>query len=284
MGLALFGSIIVSAFTFFDTPPIYDNPLAYVRSPNTGLSINKTKYKGYPVKYLEGMIGHSMPLVTSTTPNLQLQVGAEAGGWLVLGYDDGAFPMITQDFYFSFPLYFRHKKLSGAFKYNHISSHQGDGMDILIDKFTSKSKRDLVDDIEEAADVDISLVPPLTYSRDYLSGELAYEYMIESVNAKSYIHVGHIHKIVPDKLDRWFVGNGLELRYEQKAIHPYFAQDVRYNQDTDSVDYSAQLGIITMGNALFETRLALTGYIGSDRHGQFLGNKLKQIGIGLFIR
>lgn len=275
---------LLSSVEVFDNKPVYDNPIAYVRSPELGLSVNKTKYKGQDIAYLEGVIGRSVPVLTLPFENLKLQLGLEAGAWLALGNDGWSFPMITQDFYFSVPLYFRYKNLSGAVKFNHISSHKGDGMDILVEDTIPKEEKEQIEQIEEQKNVDISLIERVAYSRDFLSLEVAYEYMIRDIKAKSYIHGGYIHNMHPDELGRLFVGGGTELKYETQYINPYYAHDIRYNQDTDSVDYSGQVGIITLTERLFESRLALTGYIGSDRRGQFVGRKLKQIGIGVFIR
>jgi hypothetical protein len=89
--------------------------------------------------------------------------------------------------------------------------------------------------------------------------------------------------MIPDELKRWAVGGGTELRYEG-FLNPFYTHDIRYNQDVDSIDYSGQIGLITSKGKLFESRLAFTGYLGSDRRGQFMGRKLKQVGIGFFIQ
>src|SRR3990167_1947881 len=109
---------LLSSVEVFNTEPVYNNPLAYVRTPQVGLSLNLTKYKHNNIQYLEGTIGRSIPVVSFTIQeDLKLQLGLEVSAWLALGYDEGAFPLITQDFYFSFPLYFRHNKISGALKF-----------------------------------------------------------------------------------------------------------------------------------------------------------------------
>ena len=78
----------------------------------------------------------------------------------------------------------------------------------------------------------------------------------------------------------------METKYKMEDASPYYAHDITYNQDMDSLDWSGQLGVLFLSSEdkLFESRMAFTGYIGSDRRGQFLGRKIKQFGIGLFIR
>ncbi len=273
----VFAAVVAGPLTFFDHKPLYENPLANPRSPESGLALRQSTFFGENVQYLEGMIGTVVPIVNYS--NIW-QLGLEGGSWMILGYDTGAFPLLTQDFYFSFPLYFRFYNFSGALKFNHISSHKGDGIDGLIKKKLTKEEKRKLTELEQYSNISINLIEPIAYSRDYFSIDLAYDRKFVKFNTKTYIKGGHIHKSIPRHLGRWFFGYGAEIKYKIA----FYAHDITYNQDTDSVDYSVQAGIMANSDSLFECRLAITGYHGSDRRGQFLGRKLKQIGIGVYFR
>jgi hypothetical protein len=280
--------LILSNTSYLDDKPIYANPLANIRSPELGLSVNTAKYLGSRIYYLEGIIGRTISVITyeNDKNHLQLQLSAEVSTWVMLGYAEGAFPLLTQDFYFSIPLFFTKGNLSGGIKFNHISAHKGDGLDSLAEEALSEEERANLESIEKLTSLDVSVVDSNSYSRDFLSFHFAYEYNIKKLfKVKSYFHGGYIHKSSPD-LKRLFFGHSFDLIYGTSSSPPYYAYDVTYNQDVDSVDYSSQLGIMFFSSEgkFYEARLALTGYIGSDRRGQFLGRKLKQFGIGIFIR
>ena len=280
---------LVSGVNFFGAAPLYEEPLANVRSPDTGMTMNTSRYLGDRVYYLEATIGKNVPVSTLTLRDLSVQFSLQGGAWLILGYDDFAFPMLTQDFFFAFPLSFKLGQLSGAIKYNHISSHQGDGFDALMEEQLTKRERKEIEFYERIAKqngVDILLSEPVSYSRDFGSLHLAYDYNVDRAKVRSYVHVGYVHKMIPDNLKRWFVGAGTEVIYPLRIASPYYAHDTTYNQDMDSLDYSGELGVVflTQEDSLFEFRIALTGYVGSDRRGQLVGRKLKQFGFGFFIR
>ncbi|KKM86947.1 hypothetical protein LCGC14_1273800 [marine sediment metagenome] len=270
----------------FGSKPIYKEPLAYPRSPETGFATNTSEYYGKRVYYFEAIIGVNIPCVTYENRNLILQFGMQASTWMDLGYKNGAFPLLTQDFYLAAPATFRYKDFSGAIKFNHISSHLGDGVDVLLDEVLTDEEKAEYEKLKGRPSVDVPLSEPVTYSRDYLSAHLSYDFSIHGVQSKIYGHIGYIHKVHPQGLKPWFLGNGFESTYYMKYFAPYYAQDVTWNQDMDSVDYSSQFGVIVVpdDNALFEMRLAATIYIGSDRRGQMVGRRLKQFGFGLFIR
>jgi hypothetical protein len=134
--ILLFGvSTKAAEFKFLKEPMIYNEPIAAPRSSKTGITIDTSKYMGQRVAYMEGMIGRNVPMLTLTHGALKLQTGIEAATWMTLGYSEGAFPLLTQDFMFAFPLMFRYNKFSGAIKFNHISAHLGDGFEGLLDGF-----------------------------------------------------------------------------------------------------------------------------------------------------
>ena len=79
--------------------------------------------------------------------------------------------------------------------------------------------------------------------------------------------------------------SGVELIYTADTFAPYYAQDITWHDDTNSVDLSAELGVIVLSSETkyYSLRFAFTGYIGVDRRGQLMDNRLKQFGFGFFI-
>ncbi|KKM82769.1 hypothetical protein LCGC14_1316080, partial [marine sediment metagenome] len=219
----------------------------------------------------------------------KFQLGTEGSAWITLGYKDGAFPLLTEDFLLAVPLSFRHNKFSGALAFNHVSAHLGDGMTILLeDSLSDEDQRefDLYDDLAEEEGMDLSLSDPEPYSRDFISLYLSYEYVVDGIEHRMYVHFGYAHKMIPDGLGRTFIGSGFEAKYSCKYFTPYYSQDITWNEDSDSVDYSYQLGayILPDKDDMFTVRIATTGFIGYDRRGQLMDNKIKKFGLGLFIR
>jgi hypothetical protein len=280
-------------FSFFDLKPLYREPFANLRSPDAGISLNTSRYKGQRIMYFEAAIGRNIPIVTShIKPELfddeiLVQLGLSAGFWATLGYDDGAFPLLTEDFIISIPLEFKYGNWTGAIKFNHISAHLGDGFDKLLKGKLSTSDQKDLDDVEDIVGENVGIVlrKPVVYSRDFITLHAAYSYKIGKLNSRTYLHAGYAHKMMPEKLDRWFTGSGTEVVYPSKTLAPYYAQDVTWHGDTDSVDLSFEAGVIILSSETryYTLRVGFTGYIGIDRRGQLVGNKLKQFGLGLFI-
>jgi len=270
--------------------PLYENPLAYRRSPESSISLKSSRYMGSQIKYFEGALGLQLPIVTlhHLRPHT-FQLGVEVASWITLGYQEGAFPLLLHDYLIAVPVSFRSGKFSAAIKYNHISAHLGDGMNQILEENlsgTEKKDYEFYQSIADSVGVDIALKEPLTYSREFISAHVSYEFhMGWDTVGRVYAHGGYIYKIIPRRLKRYFIGNGLEVTFNTFPF-PYLAQDTTYNADTDTLDYSAQAGIIllTREKSSVTLRVAFTGYIGSDRRGQMLGRKLKQIGFGIFLR
>ena len=285
--------IVASAeveFDLFGEQQIFDVPLAYPRSPgDMAFSINTSVYKDQRIVYFEGVIGRTIPLSTLTLGDWKFQLGTEGSAWITLGYKDGAFPLLTEDFLLAVPLSFRHNKFSGVLAFNHVSAHLGDGMNVLLeDSLSDEEQReyDLYDDLAEEEGMDLSLSDPEPYSRDFISLYLSYEYTFDGIESRMYFHGGYAHKMIPEKLGRLFIGTGFEAKYPCKYLTLYYSQDVTWNEDSDSVDYSYQFGayILPEKDDLFTVRVATTGFIGYDRRGQLMNNKIKKFGFGLFIR
>jgi len=285
-------------FTLFEIKPLYREPFAGPRSPDTGVTINTSRYKKQRIEYLEASIGKNVPIVTAhiksrhADEELTLQLGLAGGFWATLGYDEGAFPLLTEDFLISIPLEFKWGPISAAIKFNHISAHLGDGFEKLLEEdLSSEDQRDLdaaedvLEDLSGNENIGITLMEPQTYSRDFMSFHAAYSYKVGIFDGRTYAHVGYVHKMIPDELERWFAGTGTEVIYPSGTIAPYCAQDVTWNGDTDSVDLSLELGVVVLSSETkyYTLRVAATGYIGRDRRGQMINNKLKQFGFGFFI-
>lgn len=286
-----------STVSFFNEKPLHREPLAAPRSPDTGANIKKSRYLGIDVGYIDVSVGKNIPIVTVEAMEIMgdtliLQTGLAGGFWATLGYADGAFPLLTQDFLISVPLEFRWGNFSGAIKFNHISAHLGDGLAGLIEDQLSEEERKELDTAEDVLrdytghqDAGIILKEPFSYSRDFMSVSVGYDSKLGIFDQRSYVHAGYAHKMIPDELKRWFFGSGVEAIYPSEVFAPYFAQDITYNQDTDSVDLSSELGAIILSGETkhYTFRVAFTGFIGKDRRGQLVGRKMKEFGIGFFI-
>jgi len=131
----------------------------------------------------------------------------------------------------------------------------GDGLDgLLEDNLSENERRDLenakgvLQNYTGNEDVGITLKDPFSYSRDFISLHVAYDSKIGIFDQRTYMHAGYAHKMIPDELKRWFFGSGVEAIYPSGTFAPYFAQDVTYNQDTDSVDLSTEIGAIILSD------------------------------------
>jgi hypothetical protein len=276
-------------FKFLNEPLIYKDPLAYPRTPSMSITIDTSEYLKQRVGYFNGSIGKTFPLITMKAQEFKLQLGVEAGTWITLGYDAGTFPLLTQDFLIAAPLSFRYKGFSGAVKYNHISAHLGDGMDKLLKKHMSAVELEKLKEDEKNMNngYSIRLVDPIVYSRDFVSLHGAYDFeKIGDVDIKYYVQAGYATKMIPNNLMRYFVGNGVEIKYNCAVFSPYIAEDITWYADVKDTGYSAQIGgyIGERASNPFNVRIATTIYRGADRRGQFVGKKLEEFGIGIFIQ
>lgn len=262
----------------FDGKPIHESPLGYIRSVQSGISLKSSKYRGANLQYLDAEIGKSTPIIRLRNKDFDTQLGIEVGSWMVLGYYQGRFPLVTQDFLLAIPLMFRADNFSGAIKWNHLSSHRSDGFDFLWDKTLSPEQKQKIEAVEEQENVSIS--PPVkNYSRDFWSLEVSKKTNFKNLNAKSFLQLAYIHKIIPHGLGRWFGGNSFELEY----FGFYIAENLMWYQDTNTIDFSIQTGWILEGHKS-KPRVYVSYYSGSDRRGQFLGRTMKEYGLGLSIR
>lgn len=279
-------SLIILLSPINSKAEIFKQPLANPRSTgDVSMTLNQTKYKGFYVGYLEGVISRNFTLCRTNIMGIDAELGAFAGAWVILGYDDGSFPLITEDFKFGLPLSVRRRNWSASLSFEHISSHQGDGMDLLLEKSLSGgelARFRMYEEMAEDEGIGISIKDPEGYSRDYISLYLSHDTHEDSYRYRKYVHLGYAHKIIPDDLKREFLGFGVEAKRNSK-FNPYYSVDITWNRDTESIDYSGQAGIYLL-KKYSEVRFAFTGFWGMDRKGQMLGRKDRRVGFGLFIK
>jgi hypothetical protein len=264
-------------FKAFEGRPLFESSLANHRSPEFSISGRNSSYLGQNISYLEAAMGKDFSLVTVTLENKnQIQFAMGAGTWLTLGYKEGAFPLLTQDFLVNGALAFRSENLTLAFKYNHISAHMGDGMEKLLEE-----NLDIPGPIAE------EIAEPFAYSREFVSFHMDYQWNRGVIKRRVYGHVGYAIRMIPRQLGKYYIGGGAEVMVKELWwAGPFVAVDVTYNNDVDMADISGQVGIFILSEPedYVTMRLAFTGHYGSDRRGQLVGQELKQVGVGIFVR
>jgi hypothetical protein len=287
----LFATTAQAETRWLKDKPLYEEPLAYPRATGSYFFVSTSRYLNQRIAYLDAAIGKDMPIFTWETDEFALQTGVQASTWITLGYTgELSFPLLTQDFHFSIPLSARYKNLNGSIRFNHISAHKGDGIDDLVEEELSGSDKEnfeQIEDIGERNGVNVSLVEPLPYSRDFFSGHLSYKFSVENLEYRHYVHAAYAHKMIPEELNRWLFGGGLEVaKKDCGSFTPFVAQDVTWNGDVDTVDWNFMLGTFfgKDDNNIFDIGAAASAYIGSDRRGQLLGRKMKQFSLGFFVR
>jgi hypothetical protein len=230
---------------------LYENPLANPYSPEFSI-VRDSKAR------IQAKFGGGIGLVNYDDKIHHWQLGVEASAWITLGYKDGSFPLLTEDFIFSVPFAYKYYQTTFVLKWNHISAHLGDG-----------SRRE-----------------PIIYSRDFISFHIAREYKNRYSRSKVYLHLGDAYRIYPKRLSGKFIGGGIESNLKTGWIRPYIAFETNYNRDVFSLDLSGQIGLQLERRlpGSLEARVAVIGYYGRDRRGQMLGRKLSTVGVGIFIR
>lgn len=269
---------------------IFLDPIAYPRTATTSFQLSTSKYWGQRIMYADASIGRDIPLYQFKLLNdaLLLQPNLDAATWFVLGKDGEQFPLLLQDFMVAGGIKFSYYGVFGFIKYNHISAHLGDGMDQLLEKELSAEDKQKYDEYERIASSQfegghISLLERVSYSRDFVSVLLGYNYDMWNFDARSYVHGGYANKMFPEELGKHFVGIGTELVYPT-SLKPYYAHDITWNGDVNSLDYSGQTGINLIDMSKMNIRIAASFYIGSDRRGQLVGRKLQQLSFGVIIQ
>lgn len=267
--------------------PIVSDPPAILRAPHSGVSVNTMDYDSHSIFYIDAALGKDFPLITLENNVFVAQVSLKGGAWVSLGCDNGAFPLLTEDFLIAAPLSFKYDKWSGYISYNHISAHLGDGFDKMVDRDESDVS-DLIKPYEKSIQAEgfklsIMTKEPFVYSRDFMSILLMRDDKLLSADIKYYITAGYAHKIMPKRLKPWYLAGGVHIEKSYTNAKPYFSQDIRYNADVDHIDYSAQLGIYFKSLYGFQNRIYASFYTGSDRRGQLLGKCTNILGFGFAV-
>lgn len=266
--VSLLASTAQAKVQYLDGTIDIKEPETFFRLPTCGLSLNNINYRKHRIQYVEASLGKKFPLLTAQNNKLSIQLSASGGAWVSLGYKDGAFPLLTEDFLISLPLSIKYENWSAYVAFNHISAHLGDGFEDLLERDPPKNVDDVIDDTNKnikdyGYTAKASDKEPFSYSRDFMSAFLMYDYALWSL----YFTAGYAHKIIPEDLERWYVGGGIRIGQDYGHLSPYFSQDLRYNADTDRVDYTGQLGA-WIGS---RSRVYAGIFVGKDRRGQLLG-------------
>ncbi len=255
------GVIHAGELHFFEREAIFSLPLANPRSPELA-------FEYFPLvspDQYQGNLGARIPWVTWEWSGRQVQFGIDGGSWTSIYRGRTNFPVTDADYLIGFPLMYRDGSFSAELSVVHISSHLGDG--------------------DRLGRV------PFVYSREYFSLRLSQEIDLWPGEIRFYGGGGYIFNVSPP-LDRPSIGGGIEVVVRGEGgpllriVSPYLAADVTWNDDTDSIDQSVQLGtyLFRAPESHVEVRYAWTGYWGSDRRGERLGRNLERYGMGLFFR
>lgn len=249
---------------FSDHPPVFQPPLANPRSPEMALVSRSFEQPNT----VTGVIGGRLPLVTLqiwdgngiSDPAFALQLGIDAGSWSQLLLEENTtFPLLAVDYLIGLPLMARYKSLSAMIAISHISAHLGDGQP------TRRGR--------------------IVYSREFSSFRLAYALEEFGFYLRIYSGGGYIIHTIPEILDPGFAGGGAELMLPKlfDFLSPYGAFDLTWNGDVDSIDTATQLGIyLTSSERIIPSvRLAISTYDGSDRIGQYIGERINYLGLGI---
>lgn len=256
--------LVLLQATWFQDQPLYKESMAHPRSPQSSLSVNYGSLQKQELVFFRGSLGKNIPIVTIRDPNrnMALQLGVQGGAWMDLGYERGAFPLLTQDFLIAIPLSFQYNNWAFQFKYSHLSAHLGDSIYKLKD--------------------------PIKYSRDFLTLGSSFEINKEDFDYRAYLQGSFIHKMTP-RLPPWSIDIGMEFRIKYDYLPAFFAHNLTWNQDVDSLDYSAQAGVLLWKywkdeKVFFKPRIALTfSPLASDRRGQFFDQRTTEFGISFIV-
>lgn len=250
-----------AATDLYGRATIFPVPIAHPRAPQMGLSLD-LRSKGVD---FAAAIGARVPLMSweFAKQTMALQIGVDAGVWSNLKRNDQImFDLQNGDYLLGLPIMFRWKNVSAVVRFAHISAHLGDG--------AAEDGRQRIN-----------------YSREFATWHVAYTTPITSyIQARFYTGLGVIVRSRPLNVGRMSADLGTELRGPQFwLLRPVFAGNLSYNQDTDTVDLGGQLGVeyATPPQGAFTPRFVLELYRGSDRRGQYLGDRETRVNFGLYM-
>ena len=249
-----------SSWNLLSSSTIFEPPIANVRSPEFSASTAM----GDGFRRITGVFGARLPLVTyyrgsATT----IQVALDGGVWSQITRTGFArFPLRSTDYLIGLPLMFQVGLHTIEFCVAHISAHLGDG---------DRSGR--------SAEI---------FSREFVTARYGHPLPIGGPGSRSYVSASYLVHTIPSEIGRKSGGVGAEL-WERGSIYGarwYVAADAAYSEDTRNLDVSGQVGFAlgTEPNDKASVRLAVSGFSGRDRRGQFLGEPVKQVSAGVHIR
>ena len=181
------------------------------------------------------------------------------------------FPVYTADYQITVPLMWRSGDWSAEAMVSHISAHRADGFAGPEPLGPADTPRGI-----------------FRYSREFVQAEISRDLHAGEFELRAYAMVGYVVRVAPADLKRAMAGGGFELTAPtlRHAVAPYGALDTTWNEDTGTVDISAQLGVwlAPSARAIVQARLALGFYSGSDRRGQEVGIARERFGLGFYFR
>ncbi len=237
---------------------VFEPPLAHPRSPEFALVVILNPGSDR----VTGVMGSRIPFLNLHHGDLHLQLGFDAGVWTDLRMVTNVFgfPLTAVDYLFGVPIMASVGPFSASFELSHISAHLGDG--VLM-------PRDAIKYTREFARLLVAWAPTWqeVAFRFYAGGQLL-------LHTVPQVPLGSGEVGVEARLDRW------------SAVQPYVAVTGMYQGDTGTFDLSSQLGayLARPSSRSLSFRVALAGYWGSDRRGQFLGESLARITAGIYGR
>ncbi|MBE2248993.1 MAG: DUF1207 domain-containing protein [Myxococcus sp.] len=237
---------------------LFQPPLAHPRSPEFALVVILNAGSDR----VTGVMGSRIPFLNLHQGDLHLQLGFDAGVWTDLRMVTNVFgfPLTAVDYLFGLPLMASYGPFSAVLELSHISAHLGDGV---------LTPRD-----------------PIKYTREFARLLVAWAVTTHQVALRVYGGGQVLLHTVPE-VPRGSGELGVEARLERwAAVQPYAAVTGMYQGDTGTFDVGSQLGVYlaTASARSFSFRVALAGYWGSDRRGQFLGDALSRITAGVYGR
>jgi hypothetical protein len=286
LGITVLLSLVSLNYAIEDRPPLYEEPIAQKVTTDSSIILHTQKYDGEKVAYLSGNLGKTLSVINlDLEGGLKIQFGLQVSTWFVVIKEDDAFPLLTQDFYFSFPVYFKYGNISFGAKFNHISAHLGDGMDRMLERnLGDREKKEFEEGakVAERSGYHLSLMGPEVYSRDFLSFHFAHETTTDFVKYRVYGEIQYAHQMHPDDLKRWRLDLGVEAFIGNWVL----AHNTAYQEDVSTTNLGVHAGYFITRKATsgFDTRLCLTWYKGADYRGQLYDRKLNQLGLGIVFR
>lgn len=237
---------------------LFEPPLAHPRSPEFALLVILNAGSDR----VTGVMGSRIPFLNFHTGDLHLQIGFDAGVWTDLRMVSNVFgfPLTAVDYLFGVPFMASYGPFSASLELSHISAHLGDGVLMPRD--------------------------PIKYTREFARLVVAYALTTHELALRFYAGGQLLLHTVP-QVPPGAVEVGVEARFERwAAVQPYVALTGLYQGDTGTFDVSGQLGVYLARERAraFSFRFALAGYWGSDRRGQFLGDSLGRLTLGIYGR